>query len=236
MVPLSIYGLARGAIRKSIVIAAVLGAAYVGPTLPSLLQPLVASFAGASAGLASVVASGLLLMFGVFAAGLFAKGLRRKIEPVALLAAADRCGGALIGAAEGVFVVLTLCWVCAMVRPHALRLRDEGGAPLDSFRHQFAGNVIRVADEGSAGRLGEFLQSTNPFEKVPALRDAMNKLNATGQLSLPGLDPQLMEQVQRMLNTGSGEERPDVDALLEYVKKSSQPGSEVDPRAPQPEN
>ncbi|MEK6644169.1 MAG: CvpA family protein [Planctomycetota bacterium] len=218
--PLALMGLVKGGVRKATTLAVVFGAFYGVAMLPAMVEPMLAPVVGASAMLVAYAGSAVAGLVFVIVAGMWSKRLRKRVHSTAGGVLFDRGSGAAVGLAEGVLVVLTVCWVSTLLRPQAMRLRDTANTPIDSFRHQFAGNLIRVADEASSGPLGEFIHTTNPIEKTPALKSAIDSLNATGQFSFEGLDPKLLESAQQFLNSNGAGNQTDIKDLLDKYKKS----------------
>jgi hypothetical protein len=218
-VPLALLGLFKGGARKVIVLAALVGVFYTGTALPGILAPLIEPLAGTSAVIVSYLVTGLAGLVALLLARLIGRRVRNRFERIPVLSMVDRLAGVVIGAAEGALLVLTLCWVCTLLEPQAKRLRDMGGAPIDSLRHQFAGQVIRVAREASAEPLGEFIRSTNPIEKIPALKKAIDDLNETGRLNIEGFNPELLRSVQQLLESQNAGRPNDLNAVMDAYQK-----------------
>lgn len=220
MTPLAIFGLLRGAIRKVFIIAAVIGGVYLGAFLPQVLEPLVRKLSPGNEGWLAFALSAAIVLCGIFVVVVFARRLRRRLEPMPFFYSLDRWMGAFIGAAEGALVALTLCWVATMVRPHVERVRRELHEPQSSFRQQLCADLLRISNESSSGPFGDFVHRTNPIENLPALKDAVHQLNTTGTINLPGLDPATMEKLKTILNTDPNNPPPDLNKTIDELKKA----------------
>lgn len=232
--PLAMFGLLRGGIRKTAMLAAFFGAAYMAAFLPPLLTPLLQGVAGTSASAVSYLATGLAVIAGLVAVLIMSKAVRRKAARYPILSAVDGLAGAVVGGAEGALAVLALCWVSTSIEPHAIRLRDQGAAPVGSVQYEFATGVIRLAREASADPLGQYIRETNPINNVPALRQAVDSLNRTGQMQFDGLDPQIMEQIRKLLQSGGGDEKSDTSGTMNSYKESLRSRNSAYQQMPQP--
>lgn len=220
--PLALYGLVKGGVRKAMMLAAVFAAFYGLATLPDVLETILTPMLGATTPLATLVGTAIAGFVLIIVAGMWSKRLKARLHKSSGGIFFDRSFGAMVGTAEGALVVLTVCWVSTLLQPQAVRLRDQAGAPIDSFRHQFAGNLIRVANEASVGPIGDFVRSTNPIEQSPALKSMIQSLNETGKFSLEGIDPKLVESVQKMLQGNGANGAPDLNALMnQYHNRAS---------------
>ncbi|MBI5763094.1 MAG: CvpA family protein [Planctomycetes bacterium] len=222
--PLALYGLVKGGVRKAMMLAAMFAAFYGLATLPDILETILTPMLGATAPLPALVGTAIAGFVLVIVAGVWSKRIKARLHKSSGGIFFDRSFGAMVGMAEGLLVVLTVCWVSTMLKPQAVRLRDQGNAPIDSFRHQFAGNLIRVSDEASVGPIGDFVRSTNPIEQSPALKSMIQSLNETGKFSLEGIDPKLVESVQKMLQGNGANGAPDLNALMNQFHNRSNGG------------
>lgn len=213
--PLVLLGLLRGGIRKGFWLFGFILAVYAAAVLPPYLTPLLSSVAGSSASGAASLLSIVIAFVGFLATGLIGRAIRKKLVQRPGFSMLDRGLGMAIGLAEGLFVVLSFCWTCMLLEPHAERLRNHAGLPLDSLQHQVAGNMIRLSREVSNGSMGEFLRTTNPINKVPSLRDAIQGLNETGHLDLSSLDPQVLEILRKAMQSNVDRPTSNMDQLLD---------------------
>ncbi len=212
----ALHGLWRGGFRKVVMLVLTIVAFSLVINHADVLTPLTKTAAGASGGMNYLLAAGIAVL-GLIFGGWIVKGVRRRVilkRPV--VAMLDRLAGAGVGLAEAALVVLTVCWTTAEVAPHAAVVRDHQDTQVGSVRYVFAENVIRIAAEASQGPVGEFVAATNPFDRYPALRQAVQDFLQTGTFDPQSLSPEAANQLNEMLK---GTPVGDIGGLQEVLKK-----------------
>jgi len=220
--PLAVFGLWRGGLRKIVSLATLLGLVSLFAAFPDLPAAISGAFGGASNVVAGYLAVGACVVMAIVISGALARRLRNRLvadRPVA--EACDRMLGALVGLAEASLLLLAICWIVTMVRPFAARLVESQGPDSSAMQAKVAACLLQLGEEASSGPIGEITRSTCVWFDVPALRQVIEDLNATGRLDLSKLriDPQTAAQLPEALRSS-----PDggLDALMEQYRRNAQ--------------
>lgn len=225
-----LHGLLRGGFRKIVTLTVMIGVCYAISQYPDFADPIVRLVRGSSSPIANGALAVVSVILALVLTGLCVSSFHRRHiarRPVAL--AADRVTGAVIGLAEGGLVVLCLCWMAVMVRPHVERVLDHPNTMPDSFQHQVAQTLVGLAEESQGGAFGRFVAATNLLEKSPAWRATVEELNATGTLRLEGLDPETTERLNAVIPQLTGGRFQSLDQLLEAYQRGGQAANGAHP-------
>lgn len=202
---MTIHGLWRGGLRKFVMLGLAVGLIGFGPVIQNTVSSLVSKTSGSPAGLSTylltLVGATGLWMICHFATKSFRKRVILKRRG---LLAMDRLGGATLGLAEGAVLVMSLCWLSTSLTPFARTITDEQVSPKGSPRAQIGETLLRLAEESRYGSLASLTQRANPIPKIPALRDAIEELNTTGQIRPEKIDPKMAEQLRELLKNLPG--------------------------------
>ncbi|GMU35614.1 MAG: CvpA family protein [Planctomycetia bacterium] len=196
----TLHGLWRGGFRKLVMLAFAVVMVVFGPSIQAFTSNLVTQTTGSPPGMGGFVltALGATALWCVCHFG--TKSFRRRvIMRRGGLLAVDRVGGAALGLAEGVAIVLSLCWFSTSLQPFAKLMTDEKVSPKGSPRAQVGATMLRLAQESRMGAMASVTDGTNPIAKIPALRDAIHELNTTGQIRPEQIDPKMAEQLRELL-------------------------------------
>lgn len=233
----SLHGLWRGGFRKLVMLGVSVGVLYAAFSYPNFADPVVKAITGSSSGLASGIITVLVVVLTLVIAGMLVKRFRqRHIASRPVMLGVDRLMGTGVGLTEGAFIVLSLCWVAVMIQPHARLVRDHQNITPDSIRHRLATALVQLADEARAEPLGAIVESTNLIEKMPAMRDAINELNTTGQFNLDNIDPEVMEKLNELLqqSPNGGLDVGNLGPLIEQYKQGNEARDKVYKQLPSP--
>lgn len=235
LLPCALHGLWRGGFRKTVMLATTLGLFYLLAIKPDFAAPLITAVTGSTSGVANSVASGIVVIVTWIVVFLTARTLnRRVIESRRFLSFTNRFAGALIGAAEGALMVLTLCWCATGLRPFAENLVHADDAVAGSARDRIGKYMIQIAGEADVGLLGHLTRATNPIDQVPLLRNAVDQLNNAGRLDLDALDSPTLKEMQGVLKKSGA---VDAAGMSELVKRLNDQAAAQDPahrRSPSP--
>ncbi len=196
----TLHGLWRGGFRKLVMLAFAVVMVAFGPSIQAFTSNLVTQTTGSPAGVGGFVLTALggAVLWCVCHFG--TKSFRRRvIMRRGGLLAVDRVSGATLGLAEGVAIVLCLCWFSTSLQPFARLMIDEKVSPKGSPRAQVGATMLRLAQESRMGAMASVTDGTNPIAKIPALRDAIHELNTTGQIRPEQIDPKMAEQLRELL-------------------------------------
>ncbi len=219
----AMHGLWRGGFFKLALLPFAFCVPYLAAAHSDLADPVVKAVTGSSNGLISSITMGATAMVVLLIARALVKRFRRRhIATRRVALSADRFVGTGVGVAEGAFIVLCICWLAVMLHPHAAVVRDHPDTKPDSFRHQVAGALIRLADELSNEPLAGVVKATNLIERTPVLRDAINNLNATGQFDIDSLDPDVRSKLGELLQAQPGGELGDLDTLIDKYRRGNE--------------
>lgn len=214
LTPMAMHGVWRGGFRKAAMLIVLLslgwGFGYLAQASDYLLN-----FVGQGGGKLTTPLA-VVLSIGLWIAAYFMVGTARSrwIERSRHRLAMDRGLGLLVGLGEGAIVVLTICWMATSLEPFGRTIADGTGTIEGSPRQSAGQLIIRLANESRIGFLGEVVRKTNPIENTPALRDAVNEMNTTGQLKVDDLDPATLKQLQEFFNKMPGGAGGNVSAAL----------------------
>ncbi len=202
--PFALHGLWRGGFRKLVMLLTTILLAWGADACWGVAGSLVESMTGSPSKMGTGAALFLCSTVMWLVAHRVSKSIRRRrIEPHGSLLAVDRLTGALIGAAEGLFLVLCLSWAATSMRPAAERLVSARDVQITQTQREVAETILTLADEAQTGELGKFIARTNPLERLPALRDAVERLN-NPSLQDDQLDPDLLRRLQEHINSSGG--------------------------------
>lgn len=183
LVPLGLFAVWRGGLRKALVLGAMIGLFMLLTGNPDLVAQLINSVAGPSHPAVIAVGASVLAGLTLFLVGLFAKRLRRQLVGRSrLLARVDRFVGLSIGVVETSLLVLALCWTAQSLDTMARRITDDPEVDRASLPYQAARTLTQIGDETRRHGWSAFVRDTNPVTSVPALKELIDQLNETGRL------------------------------------------------------
>lgn len=202
---MTLHGLWRGGFRKFIMLGLAVGLIAYGPSLQAAVSSAIAQATGRPAGLGAFVLSGLgaTMFWLVFHFG--TKSFRKRvISKRRGMLMVDRLSGAGLGLAEGVVLVLSLCWFSSALQPFATTISDPQVSPKGSPRAQIGETMLRLAKESKSGVLADVTAKTNPIASIPSLSKAVHDLNTSGQIRPESIDPKMAEQLRELLKNLPG--------------------------------
>ena len=194
-----------------------------------MIQKVAGNSSGFISGLITAAAAIALYLISMVMVGRFR---RRHIANRTGRLRVDRLVGSAIGFAEGAFIVLAICWTVVMVRPHAEVVRDSRDVAADSFQHQAADTIVRLAREAQTPPLASLVKATNLIERTPVLRDAIHQFNTTGSIDLSHLDPQTAARLDDLTKQMSKGEYANLDQLLQSAERNRKAQEELHRRLP----
>jgi hypothetical protein len=202
----TLHGLWRGGLRKLLVMGTFLGMLGVWGAMPYVAAKLPLNGGPLSSGPGRSLLLAGLTAFGVFAAIFSARFIHRRwLAERPLAAGVDRLVGGALGMAEGLMVVLALCWVSAAAAPFARRVFDGSAADPGSARCRVAGAIVQLAGEASSGPLAAVVSATSPIDRIPAFREALEQLNTLGRLHVDAAsDSVALQSLSKLLELPPG--------------------------------
>ncbi len=218
-----LHGLWRGGLRKILMLSAMIALAYAAATCVPMLTSYIGSAASPIGAAAVWLVLGITAIVFLLLVGWLGKSLRRRIIlPRTPLRIFDRLVGMTVGLAEGGLVVLAVCWTVVAFGQQMRMVRDHRDTAEDSQRYRVASQMVRLAEEAERGTIGELVQATNIFDRIPALRDAIDGLNRTGRLDLKGLDPETVDRLNQLLQQAPAENLGNLGQVIEQYKKANE--------------
>lgn len=230
-----LHGLWRGGLRKILMLSAMIAVAYGAAACVPVLTSYIGSAASPIGAAAVWLVMGLTAIVFLLLVGWLGKSLRRRIIlPRAPLRIFDRFVGMTVGLAEGGLVVLAMCWTVVAFGQQMRMVRDHRDTAEDSQRYRVACQMIRLAEEAERGTVGELVQATNIFDRIPALREAIDGLNRTGKLDLQGLDPETVDRLNQLLQRAPAENLGNLGQVIEQYKSANEARTHAYQQLPQP--
>lgn len=218
---LALHGLWRGGFRKVAMLGGAIGLTWAAGILSSILEPLLAGIGAAANGLLVTTIVMAVASLAYYLLHRSTKRIRKNvIERNRRLLALDRYFGAVVGAAEGLLILLCLAWPLSTLQPASA----GPTGPKSSTRDQLRKVVTQLSNESRTGRLGELVASTNPFERVPALKKMIADFKSTGSLQLPQLDLNNPQAWSKLLESLPKAESGELEKALKAYSPSSQSG------------
>ena len=223
---LGLHGLWRGGFRKLVMLPVSVGALCLLCAKPDFADPLIRLVGGQSSSVGNGIACVLAFIIVMTIASIVVRVVRKRVilkKP--FLRATDRFFGTGIGLAEGAFIVLSVCWAALIVKPQAQMVVDSKDVPRDSFQHQFAGGMLRIADEIDRSGLSSVIGKVNLLESVPGLSEALQGIGSgESPIDLDSIDPQLREAALELIKQGGDK---DLGGLVEQYRRDSEARNEA---------
>ncbi len=216
----SLHGLLRGGLRKLVMLPASVGTLALLASHPDFADPLVKMVAGESSAIGNGLACAATFVLAMLAAGTAVRIIRNRfIMKRPILRATDRLFGTSIGGAEGVLILLTICWTAVLVEPQARSILRQPSIEADSAQHQFAAGLVRLAEEIDDSPLRPIIRDANLLEEFPAIREAIEGMESG---NLNAIDPEFRKAAMEYLKNADPEQRSGLSkALGEYEQNNA---------------
>jgi len=228
----SLHGLWRGGLRKLVMLPASLGMLVLLASHPGFADPLIKMVAGKSSELGNGLACVAAFVLAMLAAGTVVRVIRNRIimkRP--FLRATDRLFGTTLGAAEGALILLTICWTAVLVEPHTRSILEEPSIEAGSVQHKFAAGLVRLTEEIDGSPLRPIVRDANPIEEIPALRDAIENLKASGPNAI---DSKVRKAAMEALKTADPEKLGVLQKLVRDQARKDQSRDNAYRQLPKP--
>jgi len=181
-----LHGLWRGGLCKLLMLPVWCSLVFLVALRPGLPDLFVGPAAG-SAGLAGNAILCLVLLLGaLIIAGRAARAIRRRVmvERRPGVLALDRLLGAAFGTAQGLCILLALCWAMVLIEPQARAVLHHPNMPEQSAGRRIAAGIVRLTQEINQTPLESMAHEANLLERVPFIRNALCDLAEGQRLAL----------------------------------------------------